>query len=390
MSLTSLPPEIFMAIANSIPERGFWCTLASLCKATNQAVTPLLYADISFKPHHAEQATQCCRVLAKNGHLARLVRSFYLNYLDAWVFPSRDDVLRSREFKVFFPQSLARMTSLRHLYYAEIIGFTGTALQAIHNASASLESLVVRITEPTSAEEVARLEQQVAGPISDSHFPRLTKVHILGRWLSHPLLVKRLRHIFASNSKNIRDIAFPYLEVETSIAACFQPELTWPRLDRLEISWSMIPHVPAEATQDIRRLALHTGLHARNFGTEDEPTHVLEPAICPNLERLWCHYSLLPKVLPSNPCSPRPIDTLVVVGMRRSDDIKTCLPYLINSARPVTCLTMLLLRLDFCEVDLAQFASTLAALTYLKLEVGAEISNVSYVFNPALLQRVDM
>ena len=181
-------------IATSVPEPSFWCSLAAVCKFTNDIVTPLLYANIRFDKANVENAVKCCRILASSDRLASMVRSFHLGRL----FIMRCSKAVRAEFHAHFIQSLARMSSLRHLGYETSFGFNAKAWHALVKSSAPLESLAVCIEEPANEEAAIQLTGMKLS------FPQLTRLQITNRSLANPNVVKLWRHLLVAHSSRLR------------------------------------------------------------------------------------------------------------------------------------------------------------------------------------------
>lgn len=373
-----LPVEVFMSIATRIPKPGFLRTLASLCRMTNDVITPLLYSAVTFKSGQAKEALLFFHVVAENDHLSQLVHSLAIHYcLRRWIRSQDELSTLLCALQTAFPRCLIRMTCLRHLRFEETFAFGATAFHALQSASATLESLSVHVDEQYAAADTPTPEIRLAESNCDLQFPRLTKFNLLDHRLVNNSLIGLLRQLISCNSATLRELGFGPLIEGDMIRRCCSPDLVFESLEKLAINWAMVTKFPLATTTNICRLALYEPIFSRLLEAQDTEEFRLDINMFPLVERLSCHHRLIPSILPNNSPSPRPVHTLIINSMQNQDDVLRSLPFISNSSCPITRLTTCIAQFDFRAFDISAFAGHLASLTYLKIEIAALICNVS-------------
>ncbi|KAL1944970.1 hypothetical protein VTO73DRAFT_2590 [Trametes versicolor] len=299
--LSALPVELVSIIGcTSAPSDLAALLLAN--KTLNEHLTPTLYASIDIQYYNHAQF--CIRTLsaepstlALGRDLAALVRSFSLRY-EYYGNPTGKAKLTRR-----LARAVGRMTGLR--YFALVVDdiFTPNVCAALaRSAAPTLRSLTVRADLPSRWPDGSD-----PGVLRDvlPVFPELTSVSLVladeSLWLDffEKVLTPRAGHLCNLSLKFSATFSAPLL------LSLVRNTLSWAQLQELELDVPDAPLAILPSTPNVRKLTLSSSIEADALAQL-----VLPPHAFPVLEVLACPYQLLPKFLPEDAQTPRPIRTV--------------------------------------------------------------------------------
>lgn len=156
-------------------------------------------------------------------------------------FGESEAISELRQLRTKFLRSIPNMSSLRHLYYAEYLGFDVEAFNALSHVSATLETFVGQID---NSRQDALAEILTPGQLSipDLSFPRLTELCIINSY--SPTAVEPLYHLAINCAADVQVLGLGCQD-SSLIPILFALEISWSLLTDLEVERTFIRSIPA-------------------------------------------------------------------------------------------------------------------------------------------------
>lgn len=300
--LFALPVELLCIIGRTSAHSDL-ATLLLASKTLNEHLTPTLYASVNIQDFSGAQF--CTRTLSADPStlafgrdLAALVRSFSLRYRCAYLGgpprPVKETLARRLSC------AAGRMTGLRYFTLVTNLNIcTPNVCAALaRSAAPTLRSLTMTTDQPEW------VDGSDAGVLRDvcTVFQELTSISLAlsdkTPWFDF------LERILTSGAGRLRNLSLKFTFASV-VSALPRQTPVWAHLQELELELLNAPLDTLPSTPNVRKLTLSWSIRADALARL-----VLPPDAFPALEALTCPYQLLPKFLPEDAQTQRPIRTV--------------------------------------------------------------------------------